>query len=127
MILKNIINKSYYGTVGYIKCEKDIELLEQCNVNSNIELRLKEKEHYLKHKDNIVNKNIPLQTPEEKKAQMDWHNSHRKNEKKKCEFCNVEVLKYNFKLHEASQKHIRNFCFVKHPECQPTTSTSFSL
>jgi hypothetical protein len=35
MILKNIINKSYYGTVGYIKCEKDIELLEQY-INFNL-------------------------------------------------------------------------------------------
>lgn len=104
-----------------------IELLEECNVDTNIELRLKEKEHYLKHKDNIVNKNVPYTSKEEKKKQMDWHNKNRKNEKKKCEFCGVEVLKYNFKLHEASQKHIQNFCFIKHPELQSTVSISISL
>lgn len=93
-----------------------IELLEEVNVVNNIELRLKEKEHFLKHKDNIVNKNNPMQTKEEKKKQMDWHNTHRKNEKKLCQYCKKEVLKYNFKTHLKSASHIFNESVVIHPE-----------
>lgn len=93
-----------------------IELIEEVNVINNIELRLKEKEHFLKNRDNIVNKNNPMQTKEEKKKQMDYHNSHRKNEKKFCEFCKKEVLKYNFKVHLKSATHIFNETVVIHPE-----------
>ena len=72
----------------------------------------------------MVEKEEKKKQKEEKKKQMDWHNKNRKNEKKKCEFCNVQVLKYNFKLHEKSQKHIQNSIFIKHPELQPTMSIS---
>jgi hypothetical protein len=57
-----------------------------------------------------------MQTKEEKKKQMDYHNSHRKNEKKFCEFCKKEVLKYNFKVHQKSATHIFNETVVIHPE-----------
>ena len=49
-----------------------IELIEEVNVVNNIELRLKEKEHFLKNRDNIVNKNNPMQTKEEKKKGFDF-------------------------------------------------------
>ena len=42
MILKDIINKSYYGTVGYIETEEDINRLEQyINLNLPILLQFK--------------------------------------------------------------------------------------
>jgi hypothetical protein len=77
-------SSTLYSTAYEILKHTDayIELIEEVNVINNIELRLKEKEHFLKHRDNIVNKNNPMQTKEEKKKQMDYHNTHRKNEKK---------------------------------------------
>lgn len=83
-----------------------IEALELVNVDTNIELRMKEKFYFLKFKDVVVNKNNPYQTREEKKKQMDYHNSKIDRTKIKCKICDKEIMLRNLKIHERCNKHI---------------------
>lgn len=85
-----------------------IELLETVCCINDIELKEHEKRYYIIHKNNIVNKNRPMITYEEKKEYIITANKKRSDVKYYCELCDKHLLRRNKKLHNESVRHTYN-------------------
>jgi len=85
-----------------------IELLETVCCVNDIELKEHEKRHYDIHKDNVVNKNRPHITEEERQTQRTLLNKKRSEVKYYCELCDKHLLRRNKKLHNESVRHTYN-------------------
>jgi hypothetical protein len=85
-----------------------IELLETVCCVNDIELKEHEKRYYIIHKNNIINKNRPMITKEEKKEYIITANKKRCEVKYYCELCDKQLLRRNKKLHNESVRHTYN-------------------
>jgi hypothetical protein len=102
----NCGNSSKYITSHEIIKHNDayIELLETVNCINGSELKEHERRYYTIYKNNIVNKNRPMITNEEKKQ----YNKNRTNIIYYCDICDKQIKRRNKKIHNESLKHTYN-------------------
>lgn len=85
-----------------------IELLETVNCINDIQLKEHEKRLYTIHKNNIVNKNRPMITDDEKSEYRKQSNKNRTNIIYYCDICDKQIKRRNKKIHNESLKHTYN-------------------